>query len=64
MHYAPFLYATAMKSMIEVNICSAITIYLLRRIVRIDILVMIKTIEISTFYPLCYRYLLLCDDDY
>ena len=52
MHYAPFLYATAMKSMIEVNICSAITIYFLRRIVRIDILAMRETIEISTYYPL------------
>ena len=52
MHYAPFLYATAMKSMIEVNICSAITIYFLRRFVRIDILAMRETFEISTYYPL------------
>jgi len=52
MHYAPFLYATAMKSMIEVNICSAITMYFLRRFVRIDILAMRETFEISTCYPL------------
>jgi len=56
MHYAPFLYATAMKSMIEVNICSAITIYFLRRFVRIDILAMRETFEISTYYPLLWSF--------